>query len=86
VLTAVGLSPDLLGKLDQLGDDLRGRELLIGVAVHQLADALGECTVWVVEGAAQVLEIAQLSCRLRTMTGSNRDRRSRPSGPSSSSE
>ena len=33
---------NLLGQADEFGDDFSGRELLIGVPIHQLGDPLGE--------------------------------------------
>ena len=42
LFAAFALRDDLLGQLDEFGDHLRRGELLIGVPVHQFADALGE--------------------------------------------
>jgi hypothetical protein len=40
--SAVGVGRDLFGQRDQLGDDLGSGEVLVGVLVHQIFDALGD--------------------------------------------
>ena len=42
VLAAVTFGSNILRHLNELGDDLSGRKLLIGVTVHQLSNPLGE--------------------------------------------
>ena len=42
MFTAFAFLDDLLGQADEFGDDFSGRELLIGVPIHQLGDPLGE--------------------------------------------